>query len=95
MSKLLWLLCLPVMLFAGAHKVAHLHPKEQEFADKLSAPKRRVFCWRFSHTQRQAAMHKGDVPPDQAVILVMEETGMSLAVKSRKQTAAHSAKGDK
>ncbi len=64
-----------------------LSAKEQEFASYLSVSKRRIFCGRFSNAQRQAAMRHADnkICPEEAVVHVMQETGMSLAVKSRRQ----------
>jgi len=71
---------------------SHLPAKEQEFAKQLSLRQRRIFCGQFNHEQRQDAlkyaMGRGKdscYTPDEAVIKVMEETGMSLSVKGRKE----------
>lgn len=70
-----------------------LPKKEQEFAGKLSLRMRKVFCGRFNHKQRQMAIkmargrgHDRCLTPDEAVVRVMEETGMSLAVKGQSET---------
>lgn len=64
-----------------------LSTQEQEFAGHLSISKRRIFCGRFSPAQRQAAMRyaSSTISPEESVVHVMQETGMSLAVKSRRQ----------
>lgn len=68
---------------------ANLLYKEKEFAEKLSIRQRKIFCRQFTHNQRQAAISyaKGNVEscysPDEAVFKVMEETGMSLAMKRK------------
>ena len=61
--------------------------QEQEFANHLSIIKRKIFCGKFSEAQRQTAMQyaRGSLSPEEAVVRVMQETGMSLAVKSRRQ----------
>lgn len=61
--------------------------EEQEFANQLSIVKRKIFCGKFSNAQRQTAMEyaKEELSPEEAVVRVMQETGMSLAVKSRRQ----------
>lgn len=70
---------------------SQLPPREKKFAEQLSTRKRRIFCGQFNHDQRQATMryaigHGKDVcyTPDEAVLKVMEESGMSLAYKGRK-----------
>jgi len=70
----------------------HLPRKEQEFAEQLSIYKRRIFCGQFNPKQRKMAMkyaagaHQDACDtPDEAVIKVMEETGMSLAEKGRRR----------
>ncbi len=64
-----------------------LPAQEQEFANQLSIVKRKVFCGKFSNAQRQAAMKYAEehISPEEAVVRVMQETGMPLAVKSRRQ----------
>jgi len=69
---------------------SHLPAREKKFAEQLTIRKRRIFCGRFNHEQRQAAIKyargRGKdscFTPDEAVVKVMEETGMSLAVKGR------------
>lgn len=64
-----------------------LSEREQTFAQQLSVHKRRVFCGKFSSSQRIAAMQytQRNLSADEAVVRVMDETGMSLAVKTRKQ----------
>lgn len=69
---------------------SNLPPKEQEFANQLSIKQRKIFCGQFNHEQRQVAIKyargRGKdqcFTPDEAVRKVMEETGMSLAVKGR------------
>ena len=79
--------------FAGPkHKRdgSNLPAKEQAFAEMLSLRQRKIFCGRFNERQREIAMKyaKGRgkdrcYTPDDAVKKVMEETGMSLAVKGR------------
>ena len=71
---------------------SRLPAKDKEFASKLTIEKRKIFCGRFNYKQRDMAMkyaigRRQDqcLTPDEAVIRVMEETGMSLAVKSRRQ----------
>lgn len=66
-----------------------LPAKEQEFAAKLSVSKRKIFCGKFTDSQRQAAMRYSEQSSeDRAVVKVMQETGMSLAVKSKKEIKA-------
>lgn len=87
------LLCLLLAFSSIAHSAprhcrdcSKLPEKEQEFASKLSISKRKIFCGKFSPAQRQAAMRHADgVSPDRSVVKVMQETGMSLAVKSKKE----------
>ncbi len=93
---LIALLCVGSVAFAGPkHKRdgSNLPVKEREFADMLSLRERKIFCGRFSHSQRETAIKyaKGRrqdecYTPDDAVKKVMEETGMSLAVKGRYET---------
>lgn len=66
--------------------------KEKEFADQLSVKQRRVYCRKFNHEQRELALKyargRGKdacYTPDEAVIKVMEETGMPLAVKGQRE----------
>lgn len=84
-----------ILCMSAYHKRdgARLPPKEKEFAAQLSVRQRRVFCGRFNHVQRELAIKhaKGRgrdkcFTPDEAVTKVMEETGMPLAVKSRRET---------
>lgn len=72
---------------------SRLPSKEKEFASKLTLEKKKIFCGRFNYEQRRLAMkyaigRRQDhcLTPDEAVVRVMEETGMSLAVKSRRQS---------
>lgn len=65
---------------------SRLSQVEQDFAAKLSVSKRKIFCGKFSDAQRRAAMRRASQSsPDEAIVKVMEETGMPLAVKSRKE----------
>lgn len=90
------MLCMGSIAYAGPkHKRdgSNLPSKEREFADMLSLYERKIFCGRFSHNQREIAIKyaKGRgkdqcYTPDDAVKKVMEETGMSLAVKGRYET---------
>lgn len=86
-----FLLLLPSLLFAAAQHCRDcscLSPQERAFAEELSVSKRKIFCGQFSAMQRQAAMREAaaeDLSPEEAVVQVMEETGLSLAVKSKRQ----------
>lgn len=69
---------------------SNLPPKERDFAAQLSIKERKIFCGQFNQKQRKIAIKytRGlgkDLccTPDEAVKRVMEETGMSLAVKGR------------
>lgn len=71
----------------------HLPKKDQEFAEQLSLRHRKIFCGRFNAKQREMAVQyargRGKdscSTPDEAVTKVMEETGMSLAVKGKSET---------
>jgi len=85
-------LCIaPTLLFAR-HKRdgSDLPDKEREFAEKLSVQKRRIYCGRFNRTQRLEAIKyargRGQdacFTPDEAVTKVMEDSGMSLAIKRK------------
>lgn len=88
------LFCLvPVLVFgASKHKRdgSDLPAKEREFAQQLTVQKRRIYCGRFNQSQRLEAIKYARgrgcdqcLTPDEAVIKVMEETGMSLAIKRR------------
>lgn len=66
--------------------------KEKEFADLLSLRQRKIFCGQFNHKQREVAIKyaKGRgqdkcYTPDEAVLKVMEESGMSLTLRGRPQ----------
>ena len=81
----------PVLLFAG-HKRdgADLPDKEKEFAQQLSVQKRRIYCGRFNQIQRLESIKYARgrgldtcFTPDEAVTKVMEDSGMSLAIKRR------------
>ena len=70
-----------------------LPAREKEFATQLSIRQRKIFCGKFNEKQRQMAIKysrgRGKdscFTPDEAVTKVMEETGMSLAVKGRSET---------
>ncbi|NGX37280.1 MAG: hypothetical protein K1000chlam2_00434 [Chlamydiae bacterium] len=72
----------------------NLPEREQEFAGQLSIRQRKVFCGQFNHSQRELAIKyaKGRgkdqcFTPNDAVGRVMEETGMSLAVKGRPESS--------
>lgn len=90
------LLCIGCVSYAAPkHKRdgSNLPAKEREFADMLSLRERKIFCGRFSNHQREIAIKyaKGRgrdkcYTPDDAVRKVMEETGMSLAIKGRYET---------
>ena len=62
---------------------------EKEFSEQLSIKLRKIFCGQFNPTQRELAIkyaeeiQEGMLTPDDAVIKVMEETGMSLSLKGR------------
>lgn len=69
---------------------SNLPHSEQQFAGQLSIRQRKIFCGQFNHDQRKTAISyaKGRnqdqcCTPDEAVRRVMEESGMSLAVKGR------------
>lgn len=92
----LLILCLaPLLALAGPkHKRdgSNLPKKQREFAQHLSVKKRRIFCGRFNHLQRQLAIKyargRGKdacSTPDEAVLKVLEETGMSLAIKRKEE----------
>lgn len=71
---------------------AHLSAKDQEFSQKLSRRQRKIFCGQFSQSQREKALRyvvQGAKDPDEAVIRVMEETGMPLATKRRQDNKIH------
>ena len=70
-----------------------LPEKEKEFSTQLSIRQRKIFCGKFNEKQRKMAIKyargRGKdscFTPDEAVTKVMEETGMSLAVKGRSET---------
>ncbi|NGX39846.1 MAG: hypothetical protein KR126chlam1_01180 [Chlamydiae bacterium] len=72
-------------------RIAHLPGPERTFARQLSVRQRRIFCRQFSASQREIAIQYATgewkdscLTPDEAVLKVMEETGMSLAAKGRK-----------
>lgn len=91
--KLLIFFLVPVLAFASPKHIrdgSNLPQKERKFAEKLSFQKRRIFCGRFNQSQRLEAIKyaKGRgqdacLTPDEAVVKVMEETGMSLAIKKK------------
>lgn len=94
MRILLFLLFLfSISLFAGPrHKRdgSNLPSIEKEFASQLSIRQRKIFCGQFNQTQRQMAIKYASnrnkdmsCTPDEAVKRVMEESGMSLAIKGR------------
>ncbi len=69
-----------------------LPKRDQEFANQLSIRQRKIFCGRFNQAQRDSALKYARgrgmdkcCTPDESVVKVMEETGMSLAVKRRKE----------
>lgn len=70
----------------------HLSEKDQEFSQKLSRQQRKIFCGQFSQSQREKAIRyvvQEAKNPDEAVIRVMEETGMPLATKRRQESKIH------
>lgn len=81
------LVCIASNLMATPKRdCSRLPAKEREFASSLSVAKRKIFCGRFSPAQRSMAMrYANELSPDTAIVRVMEETGMSLSVKHRKQ----------
>lgn len=91
--RVLILLLLPLLAIASPkHKRdgSNLPSKEREFAEQLSIRQRRIFCGQFNQAQRLAAIKfargRGQdkcYTPDEAVVKVMEETGMSLASKGK------------
>lgn len=91
-----FLLILTSSLFgASKHRrdSTFLPAKEKEFAEQLSIKERKIFCGRFNSKQREMAiklaMGRGKdscFTPNEAVMRVMEETGMSLAVKGRRES---------
>lgn len=93
MRIVLFFLCFVSFCFAAPkHKRdgTTLPRKEREFAEQLSIKQRKIFAGRFSHAQRELTIRyargRGKdscLTPDEAVLRVMEETGMSLAVKGR------------
>lgn len=67
-----------------------LSTRDQEFAEQLSGRHRRIFCGQFNQTQRDESIKFARgvgqdkcCTPDEAVLRVMEKTGMSLAFKGR------------
>lgn len=96
-TKLLIFLCVISTTFCEAKQKhyrdgSNLPQKEREFAQLLSLRERRIFCGRFNHKQRMAAIKYASgrrkdscLTPDEAVVRVMEDTGMSLAVKHRRE----------
>ncbi len=71
---------------------SRLPAREKRFSEELSIRQRRIFCGRFNHTQREMTINyaKGRgkqscFTPDEAVFKVMEETGMSITVKSQRE----------
>lgn len=93
MKALILILFIVTTAYAGPKHIrdgSNLPAKEKEFAGQLSIKERKIFCGRFNNEQRQIAIKytRGlgkDLccTPDEAVKRVMEETGMSLAVKGR------------
>ncbi|NGX59285.1 MAG: hypothetical protein KR126chlam3_00433 [Chlamydiae bacterium] len=93
MRVLILLLLITSTVFAAPKHIrdgSNLPRKDQEFADQLSIRQKKIFCGKFNHEQRQIAIKytrgRGQdqcYTPDEAVRRVMEETGMSLAVKGR------------
>lgn len=76
-----------------------LPARDKEFAEKLSVRHRKIFCGQFNQIQRDEAIKYARglgqdkcCTPDEAVLKVMEETGMSLAHKGRPESTARSAK---
>lgn len=72
-----------------------LSDRDKEFAEQLSARHRKIFCGRFNQEQRDEALKFARGigkdkcwTPDEAVLKVMEETGMSLAFKGRPKKIA-------
>ncbi len=70
-----------------------LPEKEKEFAIQLSLRQRKIFCGQFNHLQRDEAIKyargRGQdkcYTPDEAVLKVMEESGMSLTLRGRPQS---------
>jgi len=98
MRRLMILICLGWLaaLSAGpkhSRDGSYLPKREQQFAEQLSIHKRRIFCGQFNIAQRQTAMKYARglgkdacYTPDEAVVKVMEETGMSLAERGRPKT---------
>lgn len=67
-----------------------LSNRDKEFAEGLSLRHRKIFCGQFSQIQRDETIKYARglgqdkcCTPDEAVLKVMEETGMSLALKGR------------
>lgn len=98
MPLFLFIICIGFFCMGAKHvrDGSHLPSREKKFAEQLTIKKRRIFCGQFNHKQRQAAIKyargRGKdscFTPDEAVVKVMEETGMSLAVKGRKEIEAH------
>lgn len=84
--------CLGICGPKHARDGKQLPQAEQEFAQQLSVYKRRIFCGQFNAKQRQMAMryaagvHSDScATPDEAVLKVMSETGMSLVEKGRRR----------
>lgn len=77
--------------------------RDKEFAHQLSVRHRKIFCGQFSQAQRDAAIKYARgigqdkcCTPEEAVLKVMEETGMSLAYKGKyRSTEEHSEAQDK
>lgn len=72
-----------------------LSDRDKEFAEQLSARHRKIFCGRFNQGQRDETIKFARgvgqdkcCTPDEAVLKVMEETGMSLALKGRPKKLA-------
>jgi len=89
---LFFLILCSLAVAAPKHKRdgSNLPKKEKEFAQQLSIRQRKIFCGKFNQKQRQIAIKyargRGKdqcLTPDEAVRKVMEDTGMSLAVKGR------------
>lgn len=88
-------LFIPVLVFGGArHKRdgSLLPDKERKFAQLLTIQKRRIYCGRFNQLQRLNAIKytynkECDVrlTPDEAVLKVMEESGMPVSAKRREE----------
>lgn len=67
----------------------HLSVRDQEFAKQLSRRHKKIFCGQFNQAQREKAVRyaiQGVKKPDEAVMRVMEETGMPLATKRKSES---------